>query len=263
MATPLRKRYQNGDIYKRPDVIEDAINNLLNESLENLSRRTTISNASSPDYVPSECIIHFIRAARRRDDEPMMTALVPVLLRRCESILLSKISSDVPRAEEIREEILGQFAELLAADGISDNPSELDFFEVHFNEAFRTFRIDIFRKEQRKNRVRGQSNIPTLHQEGSETSSDDEFFVRLSKEFHAEPSQEREFVHKQIKRAINALPEEERKAVVLCCILGYEQESEDPQKRTAATICGVTGKTIRNRLRRAAARLSEFKELIQ
>jgi DNA-directed RNA polymerase specialized sigma24 family protein len=56
------------------------------------------------------------------------------------------------------------------------------------------------------------------------------------------------------------LPPDERRAVELCHILGYDEESEDPNKRTAATICGVTGRTIRNRLKRAAARLSSYKE---
>jgi len=48
--------------------------------------------------------------------------------------------------------------------------------------------------------------------------------------------------------------------VELCHVLGYDEESENPDKRTAATICGVTGRTIRNRLKRAAARLSSYKE---
>jgi DNA-directed RNA polymerase specialized sigma24 family protein len=42
--------------------------------------------------------------------------------------------------------------------------------------------------------------------------------------------------------------------------MGYAEEADDPATRTAATICGVTGRTIRNRLTRAAAKLSRFKE---
>jgi DNA-directed RNA polymerase specialized sigma24 family protein len=56
------------------------------------------------------------------------------------------------------------------------------------------------------------------------------------------------------------LPPEERDAVILCHVMGYPEESDDPAKRTAATICGVTGRTTRNRLKRAAAKLSRFKE---
>jgi DNA-directed RNA polymerase specialized sigma24 family protein len=61
-------------------------------------------------------------------------------------------------------------------------------------------------------------------------------------------------------KAIDNLPLDERKAVVLCHVLEYEEESDDPSKTTAATLCGVTGRTIRNRLSRAAKKLSPFKE---
>src|SRR5919198_27953 len=64
----------------------------------------------------------------------------------------------------------------------------------------------------------------------------------------------------QLSQAIYTLPPEERDAVILCHIMGYAEEADDPAKRTAATICGVTGPTIRNRLTRAAAKLSRFKE---
>ena len=60
--------------------------------------------------------------------------------------------------------------------------------------------------------------------------------------------------------AIESLPYDERHAVALCHILGYKEESENPDVVTAATICNCTGRTIRNRLNRAAAKLSRFKE---
>jgi DNA-directed RNA polymerase specialized sigma24 family protein len=60
--------------------------------------------------------------------------------------------------------------------------------------------------------------------------------------------------------AINKLPEDERRAVILVHVMGYEEESIDPAKVTAATLCGCRGRTIRNRLTRAAKKLSTFKE---
>jgi hypothetical protein len=45
--------------------------------------------------------------------------------------------------------------------------------------------------------------------------------------------------------------------------MGYDVESENPNKTTAATLCGVTGRTIRNRLSNAAKILSRFKEDLQ
>src|ERR1041384_7698722 len=133
---PLTKCDPNGNVYKRPQQIESAITNLLGKNTETIANRANIQDVSDPDYVPSECIVHLIRAARRREDEPAMTALLPPLLRRCESILISKISQDLPNVDEIREEVLGQLSELFAADGGGDNPNKLDFFEARFNLAF-------------------------------------------------------------------------------------------------------------------------------
>ena len=64
----------------------------------------------------------------------------------------------------------------------------------------------------------------------------------------------------QFVRAIEALPANERDAVILVHVLGYKEESEDPEEETAATRCNCTGRTIRNRLTRATAKLSRFKE---
>jgi len=43
-------------------------------------------------------------------------------------------------------------------------------------------------------------------------------------------------------------------------IMGYKEESIDPDEETAATRRNCTGRTIRNRLTRAAAKLAPFKE---
>src|SRR5882757_7077807 len=102
MALPLKKCYPNGNRYFRPEKIETAIDNLLAINLDAVNRRAGIHDRSSPDYIESECLVHLIRDARRRDDEATMYALLPPLLRRCESVLISKVSKDLPNAQEIR-----------------------------------------------------------------------------------------------------------------------------------------------------------------
>src|SRR5687767_5689983 len=123
MAQPLTKRYRDGRAYSRPKAIEAAIDKLLTEKdLDTLTRRARVPEQSSPDFIASECLVHLIRNARRRNDEATMNALLPPLLRRCESVLISRVSKDLPNVEDIREEILGRFGELFAADGTGTNP---------------------------------------------------------------------------------------------------------------------------------------------
>jgi hypothetical protein len=70
-----------------------------------------------------------------------MNALMPRLLNRCMAILQAKIPANyLPNAEEVREEILCEFAVLFAEDGCEGTPNHLDYFECKFNAASRTFR---------------------------------------------------------------------------------------------------------------------------
>ena len=82
----------------------------------------------------------------------------------------------------------------------------------------------------------------------------------MSDAFKIPPTQGSDVFWAQIAKAIEALPADERDAVTLVHVLGYKEESEDPEEETAATRCNCTGRTIRNRLTRAAAKLSRFKE---
>lgn len=80
--------------------------------------------------------------------------------------------------------------------------------------------------------------------------------------FRSAAMQEGELVRSELYDAILDLPSDERDAVILVHVLGYQEESDDPQTVTAATRCGCTGRTIRNRLTRAAAKLARFKEAV-
>jgi hypothetical protein len=261
MARPLNKHYPDGTRYFRP--LEAAVDAALAQDVPTLCRRAAIQDRHSAEYLPPECLVHLIREARRQSDEATMNSLLPFLLRRCEANLRSKVSEKIPNASVLREEILGQFSELFASDGLGGNPNELDYFEIHFNAAFRAFRIDILRKEKRTERVRGMSHVPLPGAQEHEQTSDDEIFIRLSDKFPTPATQEGAVALKELMDEIKALPRHERDAVVLCHVMGYDEESDNPNKTTAATLCGVTGRTIRNRLTRAAAKLSRFKEVAQ
>lgn len=84
-----------------------------------------------------------------------------------------------------------------------------------------------------------------------------EAFGRLPEALKNPQSQENARFLKEVFARINELPTDERDVVILCHIMGYEVEADDPARITAATLCGVTGRTIRNRLRRANAKLKK------
>ena len=61
-------------------------------------------------------------------------------------------------------------------------------------------------------------------------------------------------------RAIEALPADERDAVILVHVLGYKEESEDPEEETAATRCTARDERFAIGSHGRPAKLSRFKE---
>ncbi len=259
MARPLIKKNQNGEQYTRPPGIETKIDEALGQDVGTLVKRSRVTDSYSPDYLPSECLVHIIRDAIRRGDDRVATALVPLLINRCETNLrLTVLDGQVPSAETVREDILSSFALMFAEDGTDGHEGELDYYECKFGRAFRTLRIDYVRSEF--SRRRELTDLPEPTNEEGESSFDSDVLARLSRMARTKPAQEDRIYLPQVLKAVNDLPPDERRAVVLCRLLGYDAESNDPAKRTAATICDVEGRTIRNRLSRADKRLKSLKE---
>lgn len=260
MARPLEKT-TNGKLYTRPPEIEAATNAALAQDLDTQLRRALIRDKHDTDYLPSECLLHLIREVRRRQDDAARDALLPLLLARVEANLNAKVDGQIPGAVELREDILGDFAELFAIDGSPDDHHELDFFEVRFNMAFFTFRATRVRSELV--RLSSQTPLPEPSDEIEliERELDDEVLARLADLQGVGGNPEDRLFRKQVFDAIKALPVDMRKALVLVHLLGFQQGSEDSNETTAATLCGVDVRTIQNRLKRAFAKLSKLQEV--
>lgn len=258
MAQPLTKTKQNGELYARPVNIETAIDEAIAQDLVTLTARAQIRNQQSPGFLPTECLVHLIRDARRRGDQKTMNGLMLLLFMRCEGILTAKIPGNyLSNAEDVREEILAEFAVLFAEDGIAGNTNELDFFECRFNAAFLTFRTPFINRERA--RTEPLVSIPA-QDEDSGDFTDDEFLSEMLGAFQP-ATQFDQALRQSLLRAIDTLPPDQCKAVMLYYFYGYPLESEDPTVETVASRCGVTPRTIRNRLSRAVAALStKFKQ---
>lgn len=259
MFTPLTKHTKQKKRYTRPARIEAAIESVQADTMTEQRRRSHLTDSSSPDYLPSEVIVHLVRQARRRDDEATMNALLPALLGRCAAILRSRVQDSVNHASTLRDEVLGRFAELFATDGRGSNPDELDYYECKFNRAFMTFRIVQLREEQAVT-----DPLDSWSDEHDVVESDDPNLLwhqfEVMRGSPATP--EDEVRRREMAAAIATLTPDEQQAVILCRYFGYDEESTIPGKVTAATLCDVTGRTIRNRLARALAKLNILKEAI-
>lgn len=254
MARPLTKTDHDGHCYTRPSSVEGAIDAAIGQDLQTLTLRAAITNRVSPEFLPLECLVHLIRDARRSGDDDAMSALLSSLLKRCDAILKKKLPTDEAGDwEDVRAEVLGDFSLLFAEDD-SNEKQTLDFFECRFNLAFRTFRIPYVRKEFARNQARVFAPADT---EDVRDLADDQFLSGL-----AEKVRERDPVidldlRQTILNALDALPPDQCKAIMLVYYHDLPIESEDPTVTTVASVCCVTGRTIRYRIARAFATLSK------
>lgn len=261
MARPLTKTEPDGTPYRRPGPVEAQVDEAVQLTLPDLRRRLLVTDRGDPAYIRSECLVHLLRHGRRAGDQTLMTAVLPVLLSRCEANLLVTVPDGrMPDAASLRQDILDELTELFVLDGLGDNPNELDFYECRFNKAFRSLRIDAVRRDaRRRNEIVDVAALPPSEAK-DEPDAYEDAFARVSDAFKVFPTQEWDAFRDPFVKAIEALPPDERDAVILVHVLGYKEESEDPNEETAATRCNCTGRTIRNRLTRAAGKLARFKE---
>lgn len=253
MLRKLTKKTEDGKPYVRSDAIKKAIELSLSQDLSTICSQATAS--SNEARLPPEVLVYLIRNALRDDKPDVYNALLPILLSQCEAILNSKVyPSKWYDAIGLREEILGRFSELFALDGTpvqkprkngSRIHDELDTYETCFNLAFKTFRIDAVRKAQKL----GRRHTELLEETDD---SEDEAAKPLPENWGMPPKQIDELLRQRLIEAIDALPEKQREVVGLR-YLGYTEEE-------IAKRCGVTVKTVYNRLKLARARLTCLKE---
>lgn len=255
MARPLTKRNKDRVLYTRSHAVEANIDDALSQDLSTLRRRLLVTDKAAADHLPSESLVHLVREAHRSNDDKRRDAILPVLLGRCEAILKAKISDQLPNAESLREQVLSDLCELFLADGTDDHLDELDFYECRFNSAFRTLRLDVLRRE-----LGILNRAADLPDDAGEPNAYEDAFAQVSEAFRTPATQQSTLFLEDLWDAINALPPDERRAVILVHVIGYDEEADDPTKVTAATLCHCTGRTIRNRLSRAAKKLARFKE---
>lgn len=255
MVRPLTKRTVDGELYTRPSRIEGEIRTVSELSPEILQERLNVTKPGTPGYISSECLVYLIRGAIRSDDQDQLSTVLLVLLSRCEAILVKKVSAELfPDAQSIREEILGQFSEMLAKDGVGENPDRLDIYESRFNLAFHSFYIDALRKEAKHSR----NTVPLPDAATKDDMEEyEDTLVRIPEILQDCETPENVACRDELIQAIKKLPADEQN-IIAHRLMGYQVESADPDEETIATRCRCSGRTIRNHLSRVAARLRKF-----
>ncbi|ASK98192.1 sigma-70 region 4 domain-containing protein [Xanthomonas campestris pv. merremiae] len=247
MPEPLKSKDKNGVPFARPPEIDAWLVKLESVDAAVRLKAFAVGARKSTDYVPSEVLTYFLRQAYSTGAEDEFKQLFGLLMKRAGQSLFAKVSdSHMDGAQDIREEILGRFAERIAKD-CNGRFAMLDFFEVRFDMAFARFRRSVLRQI-------GPSTVLTepLSVDGDAGQEISREVEEAAAEFMGgDPKKIDDPAFRlELDTAIDELPDDQRRVVGLLR-QGFQIDSKDPNIMTIAKMLQCDERTVRNRRDRA------------
>jgi hypothetical protein len=259
MPVPLRKRKSDGTLYQRRPDIELSLGELLQLSRSELASRCEINDLGNSAYLPPECLLHLIRTYRSnnsdRSFETIFRALRQrILARMPPPEIAGRVEGKALASQrnlKIGEYVMDRFMGMLVKDRAGYD-ERLDYFEVNFDAALATLRLDgrkkAFREEKR-------SEPMTYDDETSELNAEIEKAAAEHNPLSDSKLDDRAY-RSRFYAAIDSLPDDLRRVIDLQ-LLGFPIDSKEPGVQTIAKIIGCAEKTVRNRRDRAYAAISK------
>ncbi len=259
LIRPLRKLKRDGTTYSHPPEIERALETLSNLPIEEVARRATIADDKDEDYVPSECVLYFVRQSKLQGDTAPYFELfsvlrdrvlraVPIFDRRIKG---HKTPGNSMRQTDIQELVLQKFQELLCLDRAAYD-DRLDYYETRFNSALASLRTDVQRHVTRE-----ESYLEPMQYDGDTLALSVEMEKALAhlKSTNSTNPEDSDYRFRLLA-AIKTLPPPERRVVELI-LQDMPIDSKDKNVMTIAKTLGCVEKTVRNRRDRAFATIRE------
>ncbi len=257
-VAPLRKKHENGELYCRPPEVEPALAVLLPLAAHELVERARIKDAKDPRYVPSECVLYFVRRPSSLNDESALRELFAILRQRVIAavpVAERRIPGTKKQAEssvdrDIQDAILHKFQLMLCEDRRGYD-ERLDFYECRFNAALASLRTTVRRAVRRK-----AAPLEPLESENEPGEPSPEVESALAK-LRPAPEDGLDFLYRsKLLRAISVLPDDERRVVELL-LQEIPIDSKDKEMVTIVKILKCSEKTVRNRRDRAFKKLHD------
>ncbi|MBX4962675.1 DNA-binding response regulator [Rhizobium binae] len=250
---PLRKRRLTGELYERDGKVEILLAELAALPRDELIGRAAITKRSDPGYVPSECLVYFIRASRHDNNEAWFERLYRILMERVLRSVPKSESSD-GKTESltrsvVRDKVFSRFVEILSADRAS-YVDKLDFFEVRFDGAVASLRRDA---QEQAWRDENRSKPLEYDEESGELAAEVEAAAGVHDPFAASDFDD-PFYRSRLDAAIETLPPEQIR-IIYMLQEGFPIDSKEPDVMTIAKALGRSEKTIRTYRDKAIAAL--------
>jgi hypothetical protein len=242
---PLRASTADGRPFTRRTTVEQSIRELQALPRDELLKRCSLAPGAA-SYVPSEALLHFIRAARNDESEAWFERLYKLFYKRVQA-RLPRVKADGATSlteERIRDQVLNRLHLLMVMDR-QGYCEKLDWFEINFDSALAKMRIDArrpaWREEQRRTGLEDE--------ETGDVRSDVERAKGSFDPFDVHKLDDPRYLSRLL-RAINDLPVEQREIIEMLR-QGFPIQSKEAGVVDIAGTLNVVEKTVRNRRDRA------------
>lgn len=221
---PLRKKTVDGKLYKRRAPTEALIHACHELTFDELCNRAEISARTHANYIPSEVLVYFLRKTKTHNNDAQFGRLYQLLEKRIKRVCPhSEVHlGAVVHLLDLQEFVLDDFAERVMLDR-QEYEEKLDIFECAFDKAVARRKTEAMRKMYRYDKPKERLEYDITYRF-------------------------------QLQRAIDALPEDERR-VINMIFAGIPSESTDPDAHTISKLLECGPQTVRNRRDRAVKKL--------
>ena len=256
--------YPDGVHYRRRSEIEIMIQQLEQMPRDELIDRMQISTPTHHDFIPAECVLHFVRKSKRDNSTRQFELMYKALLARVERAAMvpgahhyvGEKQAITTRAAKITEAVVFEFEVKLTRDrnGYLDG---LDYYEVNFASAMKSLRSTARAKAD----LDEERNQPLSYNDNESISPEVEMAAGAFDPFNPEKLDDTTY-RSALGVAIKELPAEEQN-VILLTLKGYQDASIQPDAVTISSLLGCNDQTVRNRRKRAIGKLKKALEELE
>jgi DNA-directed RNA polymerase specialized sigma24 family protein len=248
-----RARRDGGAVYVRESEVERQVREL--SALPDRSRKERLLTAAAwgdSRRAREETLVYFLREYAAREENETAWNIAEALSRRIALHIQRAMRRWRLTPEDEKDCVQDLYAALWEA--LFSRETTGEFWEVRFWVCLDRRLWNLIEKRQATAdaEIRPGDETPLAASEGETESNLERLLARVS---DAEAGPETLALRKD---ALKSLHENEVRAVYLVYIAGLPEESEDPERPSAAKTLGVTGRSVRNYLKRAKEKLAAW-----
>lgn len=243
--TPLTHTTRDGNVYERRKEVILQLEELSISTEEVLARRIRVEREDEQDSIKSEALVFLYRTYLGTD---LSNTIYDVLALRIRMMVL-QFRGRFAQPEVDFEDFL-QSMHFAVLEKITDPSDAGDYAQVSFGDFVVSLAGNFLKKAETQNKRKKITDSIEETIDGSEDAPSRITIVAKG------VSPDKRLL---LEEAINSMSEINQKAWLLYHVEGYQIESKNPAETTIATLLGVTGRTVRNRLNEAQKQLENWK----